>query len=275
MTSDSRPARPQTILTVQETEWINPHTVRLIAGGPGYAAFQDKDATDKYVKIYFTRPELGLEPPYDMAALREVLPPEDLPTTRTYTVRWSDPAAQRLAIDFVVHGNEGLAGPWAVSATPGDRLVFGDPGGQYAPDPAAERHLFVGDDSAVPAIAAALEALPADAQGDVLLEVDGPEDCISLVKPEGLRVQWLYRDGAVPGTQPLLPEAVSRLEWQAEGTQIFAHGERGAMKSLRSIFKERGVTRDQLSLSAYWALGRDELRFQAEKREPVGVIAPV
>lgn len=268
-------ARPQTILTVQETEWINPHTVRIIAGGPGYADFQDKDATDKYIKIYFTRPELRLEPPYDLPALREVLPPEDLPTTRTYTVRWSDPARQRLAIDFVVHGEGGLAGPWAASATPGERLVFGGPGGQYVPDPTAERHLLVGDDSAVPAIAAALEAMPADAQGDVLLEVEGPDDRIGLVKPEGMQVQWLYRGGAVPGFEPLLPEAVGLLDWRTEGTQIFAHGERGAMKTLRTIFRERGVGREQLSLSAYWALGRDEQRFQAEKKEPVGVIEPV
>jgi hypothetical protein len=47
------------------------------------------------------------------------------------------------------------------------------------------------------------------------------------------------------------------------------------MKTLRFIFKERGVGREQLSLSAYWALGRDEQRFQAEKKEPVGVIEPV
>ena len=154
-----RRARPQTVLEVVETSWLTPHMVRVVAGGDGFAAFTTNEYTDKYVKIFFAKPELGLEPPYDVAALRETLAPEDLPVTRTYTVRWVDEEAGRLAIDFVVHGDEGLAGPWAAAAKPGDRIVFAGPGGLYAPDPTADRHLLVGDDSAIPAIAAAVEAL--------------------------------------------------------------------------------------------------------------------
>ena len=45
--------------------------------------------------------------------------------------------------------------------------------------------------------------------------------------------------------------------------------------SLLDVFKRRGVLRSELSLSGYWAAGRTEDRFQAEKREPVGVIEPV
>ena len=44
------------------------------------------------------------------------------------------------------------------------------------------------------------------------------------------------------------------------------------MKALRRVFTERGVPRSDLSLSGYWAYGRAEDRFQAEKREPVGQI---
>ncbi|WP_446737346.1 SIP domain-containing protein [Rathayibacter sp. VKM Ac-2630] len=54
---------------------------------------------------------------------------------------------------------------------------------------------------------------------------------------------------------------------------VFAHGERGAMKELRALLQDDwGLERRALSLSAYWALGRAEDRFQAEKREPVGEI---
>ena len=52
------------------------------------------------------------------------MPREQWPFTRTYTVRWVDPVAQELAIDFVIHGDEGLAGPWAASAQPGDTADF-------------------------------------------------------------------------------------------------------------------------------------------------------
>lgn len=38
----------------------------------------------------FVDPALGLSPPYDLAALRESLPPERQPLSRTYTVRRVD-----------------------------------------------------------------------------------------------------------------------------------------------------------------------------------------
>ena len=48
------------------------------------------------------------------------------------------------------------------------------PSGAYAPDPAADWHLIAGDEAALPAISAALEALPDNAIGKVFIEVAGP-----------------------------------------------------------------------------------------------------
>ncbi|MBM3715279.1 MAG: siderophore-interacting protein, partial [Actinobacteria bacterium] len=38
------------------------------------------------------------------------------------------------------------------------------------------------------------------------------------------------------------------------------------------VFGRWGLAREQVSLSGYWAYGRTEDRFQAEKREPIGQI---
>jgi NADPH-dependent ferric siderophore reductase len=270
-----RPQRTQTVLEVQAVERLAPHLVRIVAGGPGFATFTDNDFTDKYVKILFADPALGLVPPYDMEALREQLAPEQMPSRRTYTVRWVDHEAQQLAIDFVTHGSEGIAGPWADRTQVGDPVVFNGPGGGYAPDPSADWHLLAGDDAAVPAIAAALEALPRDAAGSVVLEVDTAADHVALAAPERVDVTWLHRDGAEPGTTTLLADGLRAVPWRDGRVQVFAHGEREAMKSLRDyLFGERGLDRGQVSLSGYWAYGRTEDRFQAEKREPVGQILP-
>jgi NADPH-dependent ferric siderophore reductase len=51
---------------------------------------------------------------------------------------------------------------------------------------------------------------------------------------------------------------------------VFAHGERESMKAVRAALRPRLTEQDQLSLSGYWAYGRTEDRFQAEKREPIG-----
>lgn len=268
-----KPPRPQAVLSVVETQWLSPHLVRVVAGGTGFADLQECHATDKYAKLLFAKPGLGLVPPYDLAALKDELAPDDRPVKRTYTIRWLDREAQRLAIDFVVHGDEGVAGPWAAQAAPGDTLVLMGPSGKWSPDQHADWHLFVGDDSALPAIAAGIEALHPAAVGHAYLEVDSAADVIPLAAPAGLELHWLLRDGQAAGTTTLLADAVAGGSWPEGRVDAFVHGERGAVKALRDIlFKENGVARSQVSLSGYWAYGREEDTFQAEKREPVGRI---
>ncbi len=269
---ERRPPRPQTVLTVVETIRLGPHLIRIIAGsdspGDPLADFAANTATDKYVKLFFVKPELNLEPPYDVAALRQSLPQEDWPVVRTYTVRRVDHEDQNLAIDFVVHGDEGVAGPWAAAAQPGDRVVLAGPGGGYRPEPEASRHFFAGDLSAVPAIAAALESLADDAVGSVHIEVDGEADIIDLERPQGVTVEWILADGSTD----TLARALDSDLLSADGVQVFAHGEREAMKAVREVLRRRDVPREPISLSGYWARGRTEDVFQAEKRTPTGVV---
>ncbi|AJT42631.1 siderophore-interacting protein [Psychromicrobium lacuslunae] len=265
--------RQQITLQVQRSEWLSQHMVRVILGGEGFDAFNDNGFTDRYVKIHFLHPDVEYQEPVDVFALREVLPRDQWPVTRTYTVRWIDDAAGELAIDFVVHGDEGLAGPWAAAAKPGDRLIFSGPGGAYRPKPEADWYLFAGDESALPAIAAAIESLPSDAVGQAFIEVGGESDIQPIDSPTGLRVDWLSRNGAAAGTSTVLIDAVAASNWPEGEVDAFVHGEREYMKALRDVlFKQRGLRRDQVSLSGYWANGRTEDRFQAEKREDIGKI---
>jgi NADPH-dependent ferric siderophore reductase len=273
VTIRARQPAQQHVLTVEDAEWLGPHLVRVVLGGESLASFDDRGFTDSYVKLIFVDPELELEPPYDLAALRETLPPERRPVTRTYTVRWADPAARRLAIDFVTHGDTGVAAPWAAHAKPGDRLVLSGPGGAYSPATDVGWHVFVGDLSAVPAIAAALEALPGTAHGIALLEITDPADIIGLDTLSSVDVQWLVNPD--PEDAGFLARALEAADWPTDarepgGVQVFAHGERESMKAVRAVL--RGIPRDAVSISGYWARGRTEDVFQAEKREPIGRI---
>jgi NADPH-dependent ferric siderophore reductase len=267
----ARPARPQAILTVQHREWLSPHTVRITAGGPGFDALRMNEFTDKYAKIIFVDSGLELTPPYDLAALRESLPSEQQPVSRTYTLRRADVRRQQLAIDFVVHGDEGIAAPWAAHAEPGDILTMSGAGGAYHPDPGSDWHLFAGDESALPAICSALEALPGDARGLAYLETSDPGEYLDATLPNGMEVIWLHRPQ--PGSQPrLLADALLAGPWLSGQADVFAHGERESMKAVRSALKSRLGDGDQLSLSGYWASGRTEDVFQSEKRQPIGQI---
>ena len=94
-------------------------------------------------------------------AVRETHPKERWPARRRYTVRAWDAAARLLTLDFVVHGDEGVAGPWAAAAGARRRpRLRRARAAATAPTPPADWHLMVGDESALPAIAASLEALP-------------------------------------------------------------------------------------------------------------------
>ncbi|KQO61451.1 siderophore-interacting protein [Curtobacterium sp. Leaf261] len=280
--SPVRPKRQQHVFVVDRTERLSPHLVRVHLGGEAFGPFvagadpERLRSTDKYVKLLVAKPELGLVPPYDLDDLKDRLPKEDRPVRRTYTVRSVDHDTETIAIDFVVHGDDGIAGPWAASAAPGDLLALSGPGGTYSPT--ADRdavHLLLGDDSAIPAIAAALELMSVDAVGTAVIEVDGTADELDLVHPDGVRLTWLHRGdtGAQPGT--LLLEAARGLQRPSspERLQAFVHGERTAVKAIRRLLQDEwGVEKRSMSLSAYWALGRAEDRFQEEKREPIGVI---
>lgn len=127
-----------THLTVTRTEKLTPRLTRLWFHSDDLTAFEGNDSSDRHVKLVFPKHGVDYPEPLDMRALRAVIAPEDMPAVRTYTALFPDVAAGTLAIDFVVHGDEGVAGPWAAAAQPGDTLIANGPGGGYRPDPGAE-----------------------------------------------------------------------------------------------------------------------------------------
>lgn len=250
---------------VIRTEQLSPSLVRVVLGGDGLAELEVGPSTDSYVKLLFPVPGVTYAEPFDMAAIREELPREHWPVTRTYTIRSWDPQTRELAIDFVVHGEEGLAGPWARNAKPGDEIHFNGPGGGYAPDPAADWHLLVGDETALPAIAAAVEALRPGAVAKVFVEVAHAEDELALQAPATAEVVWVRRTGHVGDA---VVDRVRGLEFPDGEVSAFVHGEATMVKALRAFLRvEKQIPRERLSISGYWRLGVNEDGWQSSKRE--------
>ncbi len=260
---------------VVAAERISASMVRVIIGGDGMRAFTPSEHADSYVKLVFLPPSAGSARPLledgrvDLDAITGALPPGERLRRRSYTVRAFDPATHRLTLDLVVHGAEGLAGPWADRAAPGDEVLLLGPGGDYSPDPSAAHHLLVGDASALPAIAVALERLAEsapDAHGIAVVEVHGPDDEVMLTAPTGVSVRWVHQGSGVAGLG--LVEAVRDLPWPDGRVHAFVHGEAGAVKELRHLLLiERRLPRAQLSISGYWRLGADDESWRAVKRD--------
>ncbi|MFF3913604.1 siderophore-interacting protein [Streptomyces sp. NPDC001852] len=258
-----KPRKTRTAHVVR-TERLTPHMQRVVLGGEGLADFAADTCTDHYVKLLFGPEGVTYPEPFDLERIRAEFPREQWPVTRTYTVRAWNAEQRELTLDFVVHGDEGLAGPWATRVQPGETVRFMGPGGAYAPDPAADWHLLAGDESALPAIARSLEALPAGARAHAFVEVSGPGEEQKI--DSDVQVVWLHR-GDRPVGEALL-EAVRALEFPEGRVHAFVHGEAGFVKELRRLLRvELDIPREDLSISGYWRLGHNEDGWQASKRE--------
>lgn len=261
-------------LTVQRTEAVSATLRRVVLGGDGFEEFvANRNAlgvtyTDLYAKLVFVNPAYEYASPLDLQQIKATMPREAWPVLRTYTIRWVDETARELAIDFVIHGDHGIAGPWAATAKPGDEIHLRGPNGGYAPDTTADWHLLVGDESAIPAIAASLEVLPEGARAIALIEVGGDDDHVDIQTAADVDVRWLHRGDAQPGTTTLLDDAVQSLDWLPGKVSAFVHGESALLKSVRPyLLAERQIARSDISVSAYWRRGTTEEGFREWKSQ--------
>lgn len=250
--------------TVITTERLTPELVRVVLGGEGLADYVHKDTSDTYVNMLFVPEEAPYGVPFADDAVRE-LPREQRPFPRRYTVRRWDPANRQLTIDFVVHGDVGMAGRWALRAEPGDRVQFRGPGGGYLPHDDADSYLLVGDESALPAIAVSAEVVPAGRPVHVVVEVESSTGEIALSSPGDLHVTWVHRAGA-SHPDSLLVDAVSALPRPDGIVSAFVHGEATAVRAVRRHLLESGIVdRAHLSASPYWRRGHTDEEWRSIK----------
>jgi NADPH-dependent ferric siderophore reductase len=234
--------------TVSAVRWLTPHMVRVTVSGGNLTETDPTAFTDRYIKLVVGEPVVA----------------GGRPVVRTYTIRAVRDGEWDL--DFVVHGDVGLGGPWAARVRPGEGIAFMGPGGGYAPDPEAPWHLLVGDDSALPAIAAALEALPAGSRAVAFVEVPGPDDEQELDSAGDVRVVWVHRGSRTLADAVRGAHAAGELP--AGVPHAFLHGEASCVRDLRRWARaDLGVGTDRLSASGYWRLGHDDEAWRAAKRD--------
>ena len=236
---------------VRSTQRLTPSMVRVVLCNGDLDEFIPTPYTDQYIHAQFFPNGESYTAPFDPADF-EALDNEQRPRPRHYTVRAWNEDRRELTVDFVVHGDHGYAGPWAQRAQPGDCLQFTGPRGAYAPDPNAAWHLMVGDESALPAIGASLDALTPRARAVVFVVVDGPEDELVLTTQGDFNITWLHRH-STETLATLLPDAVAGMDFAPGPVDVFVHGEAGEVRAVRKhLLSERGIDRKNASISPYW-----------------------
>jgi NADPH-dependent ferric siderophore reductase len=173
---------------------------------------------------------------------------------RRYTVRRLDRAARTVDLEIVLHG-DGPGARWAAAVKPGDTVEAIGPRGKITLVPDVDWHLFAGDESAIPATFAMVEALPVTSTAVVVLEVTGPEEEQPLTTAADCRLTWLHRGSTEPGHGTALVDAVAAVDLPAGRGHAYLAGELRTVAAMRQALAGRGLEADQLSPKAYWRLG--------------------
>ena len=207
-------------------------------------------------RITLTAPELdgfSYAPGQDVMLL--VAAEGTRPIRRRYTIRSLDREALTLTLNIVLHG-QGPGERWLRSARPGNTIEGIGPRGKITTSPTADWHLFMGDESAMPAIVTMTESLPPDADASLVIEVPGPDDEQEPFAAARTRVSWLHRLGGRAGEPALLATEAAEVELPRGAGHVYLFGEAAVVLTLREIFASRGVAADQVSPKAYWGRGR-------------------
>lgn len=294
----NRPTFRLFTVTVRRTRRLSPSFVRITFTGACLRDF-GSGGDDQRIKLVLPRAGGSLaefpDGP-DWYQRWQQLPEDTRPDLRTYTVREFRPQQQELDVDFVLHGIErGHSGPastWAATASPGDVLGVigpdattgtGRSGCEWQPPEGVQHLVLAGDETAVPAIAAIVESLPAHARGVVCLEVPEEADRQQWRTPEGIDVRWFARCGATAHGKLLeegLAEALRELPTSAstgtaecdESEEDFVlwdvpaassgtvygwlAGEASLIKRLRRLLvHEHGIPKEAVAFMGYWREG--------------------
>lgn len=240
-------------LSVQRTEELGPRLLRVTVGGGELSGFELPDPAGS---VRLLLPDPGARslttPRWDGNEFRR--DDGSRPVLRTVTPRHHRPDEAELDVDVVLHGPTPLA-TWARSATRGTPVALSGPGRGYAIDPRAGDLLLVGDESALPAIAQIMEAVPESVPLRVVVEVGEPSGQVPLPDRSHTEVTWLDQPATGPpgGAMVDLVEATDI----SDQTWVWVAGEAAAVQAIRrDLLGERSIPRSRAVIRGYWKHGR-------------------
>lgn len=243
-------------MRVVSARLVTPHMRRLTLAGHDLARFSHDGI---HVRLLLPpRPGVKVVWPVMAADGRQAWPEGERPASRVYTIRRIDVAAGEIDIDFVLHEGDDMPGAhFGETAEAGMTVgMTGPGGGNLKPAPA---YLFLGDETALPAISRILEELPADTTARAFIEIADDGERQDLAARPGVEVEWLSRGGRPAGTTTLLADTLAGLGADARdaGAYIWAGCEFSAARSMRDHLKRVvELPKGRSLVSSYWKRGQ-------------------
>lgn len=228
---------------------VTPSMRRVVLSGENLEAFGEGGI---HVRLFF--------PPEGRALHGPVLGEDGCPvwpegenklTPRVYTIRELDLARSEVAIDILRHDGDTTPGSqFAANARAGQRVGMAGPLGDGQLPP-CRRFVFLGDETAIPAIDRHLRRLPAGAEAHAVIEIARPGEEQALQSSAALRIEWLHRDSGARS----LAEAAEAV-CTKEDCYIWAGCEFTDFQAIRRhCRKVLAIPRDRHHVAAYWRKG--------------------
>ncbi|WP_353115508.1 siderophore-interacting protein [Microbacterium sp.] len=229
-------------VTLTAREWLAPDYVRVRLSGPELEGF-DSPGADDHMRLFF--------PGGPVASVEELR----ASPSREYTpLAWG---ADWLDVEFAVHGDEGVAAPWAAKADLGSRIGVGGPRGSMILTGSPDGWFLAGDETAIPAIKRFAASAPADASVRVVVEVRSASGEVEFDAP--IDVEWLHRGDAPSGTALIaFLEGLGVEDRPGDAPFVFIAAEQGVVKPGRALLKRWGVDTGHAVVKGYWKRGEAE-----------------
>ena len=246
-------------MRVSRVESVTPHMRRIRLEGDDLARYGAFGGL--HLRLLFPTPD-NPDPVWPVSG-RNGLPrwpsEQRRPAARVYTIRRLDVVQGWMDIDFVVHGEqdgcEGVGSGWAATAQPGNEIGIIGPVGR--PVREADWYVLGCDETGLPAASRILERMAPETRGAAFIEVADAAERQEISHPDGVVLNWIYRDGVPAGEHRELVDAVARVEWPSAQTCFgwFA-AEAEPARRLRDYWRNTlSYGRDRTLVAGYWRRG--------------------
>ncbi len=229
-------------VTLSAREWLAPDFVRVRLTGADLAGF-DSPGSDDHMRLFFPAG------PADSVEELRASP------SREYTpLAWGD---DWLDVEFAVHGDQGVAAPWAASAPLGSTIGVGGPRGSAVLVGEPGSWLLVGDETAIPAIRRFAALIPEGIPARIVIETVNQGREFDIEAP--VEIEWLHR-GEAPSGSALIAFLDTLTADDVVGADpfVFIAAEQSIVKPGRALLDRWGVDTANAVVKGYWKRGEAE-----------------
>ncbi len=229
-------------VTLASREWLAPDYVRVRLTGTDLEGF-DSLGSDDHMRLFFPSGPVGSVDELRASPSREYTP-----------LAWGD---DWLEVEVAVHGDEGVAAPWAAKAPLGSSIGVGGPRGSAVLTGEPGSWFLAGDETAIPAIRRFAALIPDGVPARIVIETVADRDEVHIDAP--VSIEWLHR-GTAPAGAALIELLGDLSATDAVGADpfVFIAAEQSIVKPGRAVLDRWGLDTSRAIVKGYWKRGEPE-----------------